>query len=178
MRSVATSIQGVTIVEIETGRVRDERGGFMRSFCEREFAEAGIAFHTVQTNLSHNILRGTLRGMHYQDMRAPEPKIVRCIRGAIYDVALDVRAGSPTFGKWEAVELSAQNGRAFYIDAGIAHGFISLTDDTELLYHMGGFFEPDLARVVRWNDPMFNIFWPMRPITMSPRDANAPDFAL
>lgn len=176
MRSVATSIQGVTIVEIETGRVRDERGGFMRSFCEREFAEAGIAFHTVQTNLSHNVSRGTLRGLHYQDMRIPEPKIVRCIRGAIYDVALDIRHGSPTFGKWEAVELSAQNGRALFIDAGIAHGFISLTDDTELLYHMGGYYAPDLARVVRWNDPAFNIAWPMPPGVISPRDANALDF--
>ena len=176
MRAIPTSITGVTIIETEW--LRDERGGFMRSFCKRELAAADIVFHTVQTNLSQNILRGTLRGLHYQDMRAPEPKIVRCIRGAIYDVALDVRMGSPTFGKWEAVELSAQNGRAFYIDAGIAHGFISLTDDTELLYHMGGFFEPDAGRTVRWNDPMFNIGWPMRPEILSPRDARAPDFSL
>ncbi len=171
MRAISTSIAGVSI--IETGWMRDERGGFMRSFCQRELAAAGIAFHTVQTNLSQNILRGTLRGLHYQDMRAPEPKIVRCIRGAVYDVALDVRTGSPTFGKWEAVELNTQNARALYIDAGIAHGFISLTDDTELLYHMGGFYEPALARVVRWNDPMFNIAWPMEPIVISPTDANA-----
>lgn len=171
MRAISTSIAGVSI--IETGWMRDERGGFMRSFCQRELAAAGIAFHTVQTNLSQNILRGTLRGLHYQDMRAPEPKIVRCIRGAVYDVALDVRTGSPTFGKWEAVELSAQNSKALFIDGGIAHGFISLTDDTELLYHMGGFYEPTLARVVRWNDPMFNIAWPMEPIVISPTDANA-----
>lgn len=171
MRAISTSIAGVSI--IETGWMRDERGGFMRSFCQRELAAAGIAFHTVQTNLSQNILRGTLRGLHYQDMRAPEPKIVRCIRGAVYDVALDVRTGSPTFGKWEAVELSAQNSKALFIDGGIAHGFISLTDDTELLYHMGGFYEPALARVVRWNDPMFNIAWPMEPIVISPTDANA-----
>jgi len=176
MRAIPTAISGVGI--IETGWMRDERGGFMRSFCEREMAAAGIVFHTVQTNLSHNISRGTLRGLHYQDISAPEPKIVRCIRGAIYDVALDVRTGSPTFGKWEAVELSADNARALYIDAGIAHGFISLTDDTELLYHMGGFFEPDAGRTVRWNDPMFNIGWPMRPEILSPRDARAPDFSL
>ncbi len=174
MRTVPTSIEGVIIIETEW--MRDERGGFMRSFCERELAAAGIKFHTVQTNLSHNVSRGTLRGMHYQDMRAPEPKIVRCIRGAIYDVALDVRAGSPAFGKWEAVELSAQNSRALFIDGGIAHGFISLTDDAELLYHMGGFYEPDLARIVRWNDPAFGIVWPVQPSVISPRDAHAPDF--
>ena len=174
MRAISTSIAGVTIIETEW--MRDERGGFMRSFCERELAAAGIVFHTVQSNLSDNILRGTLRGLHYQDMRVPEPKIVRCIRGVIYDVALDVRVGSPTFGKWEAVELSAQNSKALFIDGGIAHGFISLTDDTELLYHMGGFFEPGLARIVRWNDPVFAIKWPISPIIMAPRDTNAPDF--
>lgn len=175
MHTVPTTIQGVSIIETEW--LRDERGGFMRSFCERELAAGGIAFRTVQTNLSHNIARGTLRGMHYQDMRVPEPKIVRCIRGAIYDVALDVRKGSSTFGKWETVELGAQNGRALFIDAGIAHGFITLTDDAELLYHMGGFYEPNLARIVRWNDPAFGIQWPMPPIVISPRDAEAPDFA-
>ncbi len=175
MRAVSTRIAGVVL--LETGWQRDERGGFLRSFCERELADAGIKFHTVQTNLSQNLKRGTLRGLHYQDMRAPEPKIVRCIRGVIYDVALDVRAGSPTFGQWEAVELSGQNGRALFIDGGIAHGFISQTDGTELLYHMGGFYEPDLARVVRWNDPAFGINWPLPPAIISPRDANAPDFA-
>ncbi len=175
MHTVPTAIQGVSIIESQW--LHDKRGGFMRSFCEHEFAASGIAFHTVQTNLSHNIARGTLRGMHYQDMRVPEPKIVRCIRGAIYDVALDVRKGSSTFGKWETVELGAQNGRALFIDAGIAHGFITLTDDAELLYHMGGFYEPNLARIVRWNDPAFGIQWPMPPIVISPRDAEAPDFA-
>lgn len=174
MRAVATAIPGVTIIESEW--MRDGRGGFMRSYCEREYAQAGIAFKTVQTSLSHNAKKGTLRGMHYQDMRAPEPKIVRCIRGAIYDVALDVRDGSPAFGRWEAVELSAENGRALYIDGGIAHGFISFTDDTELLYHMGAFYEPDLARIVRWNDSAFNIAWPMPPVVISERDANAADF--
>ncbi len=174
MRAVPTAIPGVTIIETET--MRDERGGFMRSFCEREFAQAGITFHTVQTNLSHNVKKGTLRGMHYQDMRAPEPKIVRCVRGVIYDVALDVRHGSATFGKWEAAELSAENGRALYIDGGIAHGFISLTDDAELLYHMGAFYEAELARTVRWNDPLFNIVWPIEPIVISACDASAPDF--
>jgi len=175
MRAVSTRIAGVVLLEMDWQR--DERGGFLRSFCERELADAGIKFHTVQTNLSQNLKRGTLRGLHYQDMSAPEPKIVRSIRGVIYDVALDVRAGSPTFGQWEAVELSGQNGRALFIDGGIAHGFISLTDDAELLYHMGGFYEPELARVVRWNDPAFGINWPLQPAVISPRDANAPDFA-
>ncbi|MSP43002.1 MAG: dTDP-4-dehydrorhamnose 3,5-epimerase [Alphaproteobacteria bacterium] len=174
MRAIPTSIPGVTILESDWQR--DARGGFMRSFCERDMADAGLPFHSVQTNLSHNILRGTLRGLHYQDMRAPEPKIVRCLRGVIYDVALDMRVGSRTFGKWEAVELSAQSARALFIDGGIAHGFISLGDDTDLLYHMGAFYQPELARTVRWNDPMFNIHWPMQPAAISPGDASAPDY--
>lgn len=174
MRAIPTSIAGVTMLQSEWQR--DARGGFMRSFCERELAAAGIAFHAVQTSLSHNIQRGTLRGLHFQDLRAPEPKIVRCIRGAVYDVALDVRSGSPTFGKWEAVELSADNARALYIGPGIAHGFITLADDTDLLYHMAAFYQPELARAVRWNDPAFNISWPIAPVVISPADANAPDY--
>ncbi len=174
MRAHSTSIQGVTL--IESAWQRDERGGFLRSFCERELADAGIVFRAVQTNLSQNLKRGTLRGMHYQDISAPEPKLVRCIAGAIYDVALDMRAGSPSFGKWQAVELSAANARALYIDAGIAHGFISLTDDAVLLYHMGGFHAPEAARIVRWNDPAFHIAWPMPPSVISPRDSTAPDY--
>ena len=176
MRILPARIPGVSI--IDTDWQRDGRGGFQRSYCERELAQAGIMFHVKQTNLSRNLKKATLRGMHYQDMLAPEPKIVRCIRGAIYDVALDVRTGSATFGKWEATELSAENGRAFYIDAGIAHGFITLTDDAELLYHMGEFYQPELARTVRWNDPLFKISWPMQPVVISERDANAPDYVL
>ncbi len=174
MRAIPTSIAGVTLLQSEWQR--DARGGFMRSFCERELSAAGIAFHAVPTSLSHNILRGTLRGLHFQEMRAPEPKIVRCIRGAVYDVALDVRAGSVTFGKWEAVALSADNARAIHIGPGIAHGFITLTDDTDLLYHMAAFYQPELARAVRWNDLRFNINWPMQPIVISDADANAPDY--
>lgn len=176
MRITATSIAGVSVIASEW--LRDARGGFLRSFCERELAQAGIAFHTVQSNLSHNLQRGTLRGLHYQDARAPEPKIVRCIRGTIYDVALDVRRGSKTFGKWEAFELSQENARAVFIDAGIAHGFITLSDDAELLYHMAGYYTPDAGQTVRWNDPAFNIAWPMPPVTLSPADAAAPDFIL
>lgn len=176
MRVVPTHIQGVSI--IDTDWQRDERGGLLRSYCERELSQAGIVFQVKQTNLSRNLKKATLRGMHYQDMRAPEPKIVRCIRGAIYDVALDVRDGSVTFGMWEAVELSAENGRALFIDGGIAHGFITLTDDAELLYHMGEFYQPELARTVRWNDPLFKIKWPMQPAVISERDANAPDYVL
>lgn len=176
MRILPTRIPGVSI--IDTNWQRDERGGFLRSYCERELAQAGIMFEVKQTNLSRNLKKATLRGMHYQDMQAPEPKIVRCIRGAIYDVALDVRKASATFGAWEATELSAENGRAFYLDAGVAHGFITLTDDAELLYHMGGFYQPELARTVRWNDPLFKIEWPMQPVVISERDANAPDYVL
>lgn len=174
MRTKPTDIEGVTLIAAE--QARDERGGFVRTYCEREFADAGIAFRTVQTNLSLNTRKGTLRGMHYQDVAVPEPKLVRCVRGAIHDVALDVRPGSPTFGTWQGFELSAENGRALFIDAGIAHGFITLTDDAELLYHMGGFYDSALARCVRWNDPEFAIKWPLAPVIMSERDAGAADF--
>ena len=174
MHVTQTDIDGVAI--IETQWVHDERGSFLRAYCEQELAEAGIQFRTVQTNLSYNSRKGTLRGMHYQEMAKPEPKLVRCVNGAVYDVALDIRPGSPTFGKWQAVELHSDSGRALFIDAGIAHGFISLTDDANLLYHMGGFYDPDLARCVRWNDPAFAIDWPLEPAVISERDANAPDF--
>lgn len=174
MRIIPTRISGICILESQW--LHDERGGFMRAFCERELADAGIVFHTVQTNLSRNLKKGTLRGMHYQTLSAPEPKIMRCIRGAIYDVALDMRPGSNTFGQWEALELSAENARALLLEAGIAHGFITLTDDAELLYHMGGVYAPQAARTVRWNDPMFKIAWPMPPAIISPQDATAPDY--
>lgn len=177
MRAMPTAIPGVSILTLDSPPPQDERGQFMRLFCEREMQAAGIAFHTVQTSLSRNSAQGTLRGMHYQDIAAPEPKLVRCIRGAIYDVALDMRDGSPTFGKWEAVELNAENNRALFIDGGIAHGFLTLQDDAEVLYHMAGFYAPEHGRIVRWNDPRFAIRWPMPPRVISPRDASAPDYA-
>ena len=174
MRVTQTDIDGVAIIEAD--RIRDARGSFLRAYCEQEMAKAGVPFRAVQTNLSFNSHKGTLRGMHYQEMVKPEPKLVRCINGVVYDVALDIRPGSPTFRKWHAVELRSDDGSALFIDAGIAHGFISLTDNADLLYHMGGFYDPDLARCVRWNDPAFAIDWPLEPTVISERDANAPDF--
>ena len=172
MRLSPGKFDGVTVIDIE--RKGDARGHFARLFCERELAQNGIEFRAVQTNLSYNAQALTLRGMHYQDLSVPEPKIVRCLRGEIFDVAVDLRPRSPSFGQWHGERLSAENGRALYIAPGLAHGFLSLTDETEILYHMGGFYAAELARAVRWNDPHLGIVWPDAPAVVSDRDAAAP----
>lgn len=157
--------------------IRDERGSFARSFCARELAEAGLDLHVAQANLSHNVAKGTLRGMHYQAEPIPDPKLVSCLRGAVFDVAVDLRPGSPTFCRWFGAELTADNGKALFVPAGCAHGFLTLADDSLVHYQMGAFYEPDLARGVRWDDPAFGIAWPFEPSVMAPRDATYPDFA-
>lgn len=172
MRLSPGSFEGVTLIDID--RQGDSRGHFARLFCEQTLADQGIEFRAVQTNLSYNAKALTLRGMHYQDLSAPEPKIVRCLRGEIFDVAVDLRPQSPSFGQWHSEVLSAENGRALYIAPGLAHGFLSLTDDTEILYHMGGFYVAELARAVRWDDPQLGISWPAVPAVVSERDATAP----
>lgn len=169
-----TEIPGVAVVDLE--RITDDRGFFARGFCAREFAERGLCESFVQANISFNRHRGTLRGMHYQAEPKPEPKLVRCTRGAIYDVAVDLRPDSPTLYRWAGRELTADNYRALFIPAGCAHGFVSLTDDTEVFYLMGAAYDPALARGVRWNDPAFAIVWPLQPTTLSERDASYPDF--
>lgn len=156
--------------------VRDERGFFARTFCARALEEAGHAFQVAQANISHNQHAGTLRGLHFQAEPEPDPKIVRCERGAIWDVAVDLRPASPTYLQWTAAELTAQNGHALLIPAGCAHGFITLTADTQVLYLMGAFYRPELARGVRWNDPAFAIDWPRPPEVMSERDRGWPDY--
>lgn len=170
-----TEIAGVYVVELEPRP--DERGFFARSWCQREFEQHGLDARLVQCNISHNLHRATLRGLHYQATPHPETKLVRCTQGAIYDVALDLRPEQPTFRKWVALELSARNRRALYIPAGCAHGFQSLTDESEVLYHMSEYYHPDLARGVRWNDPAFAITWPLPQPLLSPRDAGYPDFS-
>jgi dTDP-4-dehydrorhamnose 3,5-epimerase len=174
MNFIRTAIPGVQIVDPE--RRGDERGFFARTYCREEFAKAGIAFDTVQCNASFNDRRGTLRGMHYQAEPTPEPKLVRCTRGAIFDVAVDIRPGSPTYCRWVSMELSADNGRALFIPAGCAHGFVTLADASEVFYQMGAAYVASLARGLRWNDPAFAIAWPLAPTTMSERDASYPDF--
>jgi len=169
-----TAIAGAKLVELE--RHEDERGFFARSYCEREFEAAGLAACVAQCNVSFNRSRGTLRGMHFQRAPHAEAKLVRCTRGAIYDVIVDLRKGSPSYLKWFAATLSAENRRALFIPEDVAHGFQTLEDSSEVFYQMSAFYHPDAAAGVRWNDPAFRIEWPIdRPI-VSARDAGYPDF--
>lgn len=174
MKLSPTDIDGVMRIELEP--ISDDRGWFARSFCQQTLADAGHNFTISQTNLSFNARAGTLRGMHYQAEPSPDPKIVRCERGAIFDVAIDLRPASPTYMTWTGQELTAANGVALLIPAGCAHGFISLTDDSQVLYLMGAPYHADLARGVRWNDPAFGIRWPVEPTTINPRDAAYADY--
>lgn len=174
MKFAATEIEGVVIVDIEPAS--DARGSFARLHCPDEFAAAGHPFVPRQTSLSRNLKAHTLRGLHYEAAPHEEAKLVRVTRGAIFDVAVDLRPGSPTFRRWIGTELSAENGRALLIGKGMAHGFITLADDTDVLYQIDRIFEPGHGRGARWNDPAFAIAWPARPSVISERDAGYPDF--
>lgn len=174
MKFAATKIPGVTVVETEP--IADERGFFARGFCGKEFKAAGLNLAVAQTNVSHNKLKRTLRGMHYQAEPKPEPKLVSCVRGGIFDVAVDLRPDSPTFCKWIGVELTESNRKALFVPPGCAHGFLTLSDETEVSYLMGEFYVADLSRGVRWDDPAFGIDWPDKPVLISERDAAYPDF--
>ncbi|MEH6630918.1 MAG: dTDP-4-dehydrorhamnose 3,5-epimerase [Halopseudomonas aestusnigri] len=169
-----TEIEGLFLTELEP--FSDERGFFARAFCEKLFAEKGATFSINQINLSGNISKGTLRGLHYQTEPKSDPKVVRCIRGAVWDVVVDLRKGSPSYLKWFGAELSADNRKAFVVPGGCAHGFLTLKDDSELLYLMGEEFVPELAGGHRWNDPAFGINWPTEPKIITDRDANYPDY--
>ncbi len=158
MRFIETPLNGAWVVDLDL--LGDERGWFARTFDAGEFAARGLNPAVVQCNASFNARRGTLRGMHYQAEPHGESKLVRCVRGAIFDVAVDLRGGSPTLRRWHGVELSADNRLAFYIPPGLAHGFQTLSDDAEVLYQMGNPYVPEAARGVRWDDPAFAIQWP------------------
>ena len=178
MRFSETSVAGALVVEPD--RFEDERGFFARTFSSAEFAARGLDVRVDQCSTSFNARAGTLRGLHYQEAPHAEAKLVRCTRGAIYDVALDLRPDSPSYLRWTGVELSADNGRALYIPEGCAHGFQSLVDATEVLYQISAPYVPSAARGVRFDDPAFAIDWPPAPPggrTMSARDAEYPDFA-
>ena len=172
MRFRPTAIAGYTIVELDVHS--DERGGFCRTYCEAELAAAGIPFRVVQANLSINPHNYTLRGMHFQEAPHGEPKIVSCLRGRIYDVAVDLRRDSPTFLRWEAIELAPSEARAIYLAEGLAHGFLSLEPHSEVQYLMGAPHVPAAARGVRWNDPAVGIKWPAQPAVISKRDEEYP----
>ncbi len=174
MRFVPTAIDGAFRVEMTPAA--DPRGSFARSFCAAEFAAAGIDFRIAQLNLSRNPRAGTLRGLHGQLPPYAEAKLVQCVRGRMFDVAIDLRPGSPTRLAHAAVELDADGDTLFYIPPGCVHGFLTLTDDTDVLYHMGTAFVPGVGFGVRWDDPAFGIAWPAAPALMSERDAGYPDF--
>jgi dTDP-4-dehydrorhamnose 3,5-epimerase len=171
---VETKLKGPFVIEVE--RNEDHRGFFARTWCQREFAERGLNPSLVQCSVSFSRKKGTLRGMHYQIAPREEAKLVRCTRGAVYDVIIDLRPDSPSFSRWLAAELTAANGRMLYIPEGFAHGFQTLEDDTEVFYQMSEFYAPEYARGVRWNDPAFGIQWPPAERTISLRDDTYPDF--
>ncbi|AYA36891.1 dTDP-4-dehydrorhamnose 3,5-epimerase [Hymenobacter oligotrophus] len=171
-----TELPGAFIVDVE--RIADERGFFARSWCEDEFAARGISTPPLQANLSHNPRKGTLRGLHYQTEPYAEAKLVRCTRGALYDVIVDLRPDSPTYGQWLGVELTADSYRMLYVPAGFAHGFLTLQDNTDISYQVSAKYAPQHEAGIRWNDPAFGIEWPMEPVLVSARDQQHPDFTL
>lgn len=169
-----TALPGLWRVDIEPHR--DERGYFARTWCQHEFAAHGLDTRLAQASVSFNRRRGTLRGMHFQRPPHAEAKVVRCMRGGIWDVAIDLRAASPTYCRWLGFELTADNGAALYIPEGFAHGFQTLADDTEVLYQISEFYAPEAAAGVRHDDPAFGIDWPLPVACISPRDAAWPDY--
>ncbi|OGS45225.1 MAG: dTDP-4-dehydrorhamnose 3,5-epimerase [Elusimicrobia bacterium RIFOXYD2_FULL_34_15] len=174
MKFIETKLKGAYIIEIE--RLEDERGFFGRTFCQKEFNAHGLNSRIVQCNISFNKEKGSLRGMHYQVAPYEEVKLLRCIRGAIYDVIIDLRTDSTTYCKWVSVELNDKNNRMFYIPAGFAHGFQTLEGNTELFYQMSEFYHPESARGVRWDDQAFNIKWPLPNPIMSEKDSKYQNF--
>lgn len=173
VRFIEQRLPGVFLIEPE--RHTDERGYFARSFCVDELARAGLHTEFPQGNTSYNLRRHTLRGLHYNEAPHGEVKIVSCTAGAIFDVAVDLRAGSPTRLRWCGVELTPDSGAQLYIPAGFAHGFLTLTDHATVEYRMGARYAPGAARGVRWNDPRFAITWPAPPVVIAERDATYPD---
>ena len=170
-----TPIAGAVLIELEL--LADERGSFARTFAAEEFEAHGLEARVVQCNTSTNVRAGTLRGLHYQVAPHAEAKLVRCVRGSIFDVVVDLRPESPTYCAWYGVELSASNGRELFIPTGLAHGFQTLEDDTEVLYQMSEAYSAEHARGVRWDDPAFGIEWPETDArTISDRDRDYADF--
>jgi dTDP-4-dehydrorhamnose 3,5-epimerase len=174
MRFKDAAIAGVKIVEPDLHR--DDRGFFTRLFCPQEFAGAGVDFTPLQMSLSRNLARYTLRGMHYCSQ--PEAKLVRCVRGRILDVLFDIRPSSATFLQSVGVELDAESARGVYVPSGVAHGFITLEDETDVVYNIDRIFVPDFDKGLRWNDPAFGFVWPMAPIIISERDSTYADFQI
>ncbi|MCU9613185.1 dTDP-4-dehydrorhamnose 3,5-epimerase [Caldibacillus lycopersici] len=173
MKFTKTNLEGVMVVEPAV--FGDHRGWFMETYNEADFLEAGINLVFVQDNQSFSAEKGTLRGLHYQLNPKAQTKLVRCIRGAIYDVAVDIRKGSPTYGKWFGIELSAENKKQLLIPKGFAHGFMTLTENVEVQYKVDELYFPECDRGIKWNDPTISIKWPInRPPVLSAKDENSP----
>ena len=176
MRFTAMRLKDAFVVEIEP-RV-DNRGFFARGWCQREFEAQGLNPDLVQANIGFSETLGTLRGMHWQAEPHAEAKLVRCTRGTIWDVVIDLRPASATYMSHFGVELDAASGRALYVPEGLAHGFVTLEDDCEVSYQMSEFYEPSATRGLRWNDRSFGISWPIENPILHPRDASYPDFVV
>ncbi|MDP1835274.1 MAG: dTDP-4-dehydrorhamnose 3,5-epimerase [Chlamydiales bacterium] len=174
MKFTSTPIPGPFLIDIE--KRGDDRGFFGRMFCQKEFEEHQLPKNFVQMNNSLSKDQGTLRGLHYQLPPKQEDKLVRCIKGALWDVVVDIRPGSKTFGQWFGHTLSAENRTMMFVPKGFAHAFITLEPDTEAVYLVSEYYAPECERIIRWNDPTFNIQWPTQPQVLSDKDANAPDF--
>lgn len=169
-----TGLAGAYLIEPE--RRGDHRGFFARIFCEREFLAHDLVTNFVQANNSLTGQQGTLRGMHYQLAPHAETKLVRCVRGALWDCIVDLRSDSSTFGQWFGQELNAENRLMMYVPKGFAHGFLTLSEDAEAIYLVDEFYAPEAERIVRWDDPKFAINWPSTPVSLSEKDSQAPDF--
>ncbi len=172
MKFIETNIIGVYIIELE--EISDSRGFFSRTWCKHEFEKHGLTSNVSQTNISFNHLKGTLRGMHYQASPHEETKLVRCTKGSLFDVAVDLREESNTFGEWVGVELSEENHRMLFIPEGLAHGYQTLQDNTEVFYQVSEFYAPDADRGARYDDIKFGISWPLDVSVISEKDANWP----
>lgn len=174
MKFTETPLRGAYLVEIE--KLTDHRGFFARSWCQNEFAGHGLTPHVAQANVSFNNTKGTLRGMHYQLPPYGESKLIRCTRGALYDVIIDLRPDSETYMRWFGAELTADNYRMLYVPEQFAHGFQTLEDNTEAVYQVSQFYTPGAEQGIRWSDPTFNIYWPLEVRVISEKDSRWPEF--
>lgn len=174
MKFFETPLKGAFTIELE--KREDDRGFFARTFCVDEFKNAGLETKIVQTNMSRTLKKGTIRGMHFQLPPHQETKLVRCTRGAIYDVIIDIRPDSPTFKKWFGVELTSENHKMLFVPRGFAHGFLTLTDDCEVMYEVSEAYAPGFEGGIRYNDPSIGIQWPIEVTDHSEKDGQHPDF--
>ena len=174
MKFKETELNGAFIIEIE--KIKDKRGFFARAWCQNEFKTHGLTPLVVQTNISYNKKKGTLRGMHYQKTPYEESKFIRCTRGAIIDVIIDLRPDSSTYKKWISVNLTADNYKMIFVPEGFAHGFQTLSDHAEILYQVSQFYTPGSEDGIRWNEPGFGIKWPLEVTVISDKDMNWPDY--